>query len=642
MPLTQKTIKAFREGENPFMLLLSYFLSVSNSTWGVICMVVEQDLAYIASSTTRIDWQLLTERLLPSEYRGTIYEKVLDTKKAFISDKCPCTSTTEINIYSHIPILGNNAIPIGILSVGRNNTNNRYTSDELREVSEYLDLIGILIEHQLLLKKFNASSQRSPDLFIAHMSHEIRTPLNGIVGYIQLLIRQPLTQEQRQYLSAMYQCCLNLIRIINNVLDYSKLASGMLTLEKDCFKLSDCLNDMTSTLSKHLQEKKHNLLLEIAPDVPTTIVMDRQKLLQILINLFSNAIKYTEERGEIKISIQLKGDNMLEIKVKDNGIGIASEDQPTIFQPFANLQHDRHISSTGLGLSITAHLVKALGGDISVYSQIGKGSAFTFTVKFTQPAILAGEIEERLKGDGNVFRYRQVLIVNENPKERVNLLALLGKWQMIATPVSTAQDALAVVEHSPVEFDLGILSGAQLELASTIHKYRPHLPLIAISPNTPSPDFRFSISSPINSIQLYTAILETLKNLFPPSKLVENTGRKILIVEDNNTNSDLLIALLKELKYTNVMTASDGLEAIRLLQKEKFEAMLLDLRMPRLDGYAVLDYIKANAGIFSFNSVVAISASILPQDRVRLKDYGVKHIISKPLDINILRSVLRG
>jgi two-component system sensor histidine kinase/response regulator len=541
-----------------------------------------------------------------------------------------------------------------------------YDEDLLSDLSPLMGIIQ-LVTKNLYVRL--AGSHDCKDLFMANMSHEIRTPLNGVIGYNQLLMQTKLSQTQKNYLSSMRQCSIQLMQIINDILDFFKLSSGTMKVDDESFKPSEIVQSVTDALDQSLISKKQTFTYQIDDRVPKFLVMDKRKLTQIVMNLVSNAHKFTQISGAIMLHISSPSPNILELRVSDNGIGIDKEDQGKIFRAFEQIQGGSSRIGTGLGLSICRKLSQFMGGDIRVQSTLGKGSTFTVTTKFTTYQDFAHET----KKDIFLLKGKKILVVDDNTDNRILLSEILFSWEMEPVICASAIEALRMVQAKKVDgshrhtFEIGLIDicmpdtgGA--ELAKQIKHDLPLLPLIALSSVdsfTLTKDFESKLDKPIDQIQLLTYIFRVLSNRKNPVAFIGalegkrpcssttsssfNKDVRILIAEDIPYNSNLLVTMLESLGYWDIATAFNGNDAIDKLTHahnsgNNFEIILLDLRMPVKDGYDVINEHRKQG--WDLPKIVVVTASIMDRDRDKCKDVGVRYFLNKPIEMAQLSEVM--
>lgn len=597
------------------------------------------------------------------------FNSIEDTKDIFISNKysktnCMYKCEHTVNNIIIIPIKHNNIV-IGVLCCG--NKNGLLIEKDYSKNLDLINFIRIFLDKEYLLedykKLYNDNNYMSKDLFLANMSHEIRTPLNGIIGFNQLLSRtSELDDTQRGYISSISECSVQLMTIINDIIDFSKLSSGNVNISKDCFTVKSLFDNVFQTMKQRLKIKKHKYKCIINDDVPNYIIADQQKITQIVINLLSNAIKFTNINGDIKITVSNK-DQILKVSVSDNGIGISDSDKCKLFNSFTQIQNSTiKTSGTGLGLAISKKLVEIIGGKIRVYSILNKGTTFTFTCKHFP----VKEYKKNIQKDKKILENKYVLVVDDKVENRLNISEILFNWDMNPIACASAKEAINLISKNRYDFELALLDICMpevngIELAEKLKKIKPLLPLVALSSVNDFIDiknFDDKMDKPINEIRLFNIIHKIILNTNTdksyignksPKKLLNsftynfNKDLRIIIAEDIGYNRDLLFKMLKDLGYNNITLSSDGQETIKLLDKsykvnKPYDIILLDLRMPKLDGYDVIKYIKKSGN--PLPKIIVATACTLIENRQRCKDIGVEYFINKPIEINKLKNVI--
>ena len=553
-------------------------------------------------------------------------------------------------------------IPINILnkSIGCVCLTNRYFeySEELIKLLTPLLSILQLILEKIQYSKSNKISEK--ELFLANMSHEIRTPANGVIGFGQLLMQTELTHTQRGYINSQNQCSLQLMQIINDILDFSKLSSGKMNINKECFSIEEIIETIKNTLGSNIENKKQKLSFNIDKNTPEYIITDKQKLIQILINLISNSNKFTDIHGQINVAINIDK-NLLYINVKDNGIGISEEDLNNLFSVFEQVKTNNYKTGTGLGLVISKKLIELLNGKITVKSELQKGSTFSFYIEYQSYELYEKQIEK----DIVLLENKQVLVVDDNPENRILLSELLYEWNMKPIVCASPLEALRLVMNKRFNFSLGLIdicmpgiSGS--ELAKQIKEELPLFPMIALSSLdsfVKTKDFEYKLDKPINRVQLFNSIYSLIsRNNIPVSYIgetesetesetdLDNTKKiKILITEDIPYNRNLLENMLENLNFYNVNSVENGKKALKELEKahnenEPYQILLLDLRMPVMNGYELIDIIKKNK--WKLPKIIVVTASIMNEDRKKCSKLGVKYFITKPIELKSLNDIL--
>ena len=569
-----------------------------------------------------------------------------------------------VNTDMCIPIRNNDRV-IGLVFL-LNSNKEGFDQSLLGNISSLLGVVQLVSVNCFnKLKEFHDTK----DLFMANMSHEIRTPLNGIIGYNQLLMQTNLNTTQKNYLSSMRHCSIQLMQIINDILDFFKLSSGTMKNNIESFRASELVQGVKDALDECLKSKKQRFTISIDDNVPDFLAMDKRKLIQILMNLVSNAHKFTPICGSIMLNINCYKPNVLELIVSDNGIGISKEDQRKIFRAFEQLPDGTSRIGTGLGLSICKKLCKFLDGDIHVHSVLGEGSTFTVRTRFEEYVKFVKEVES----DISILKDKKILVVDDIADNRLLLGEILFEWDMEPVVCASAMEALRMVQAKRADgsprhtFEIGLIDICMphtggIELARQIKKELPLLPLIALSSIdsfTITKNFESKLEKPIDKIQLLTNLCSIISSRVNPVAFIGNKNSKrvcstceardfdkkirILLAEDIPYNRNLLVTMLENIGYSNITTASNGEEAIQRLSEahkcnNHFHILLLDLRMPIKDGYEVIKEYRRNGWILP--KIIVVTASIMDHDRNKCKDLGVEYFLNKPIEIPQLNEVM--
>jgi PAS domain S-box-containing protein len=503
--------------------------------------------------------------------------------------------------------------------------------------------------------------------FLANMSHELRTPMNGVLGMLSLLLTTDLTSEQQQYVETAHGSGDTLLTLLNDILDLSKIEAGRLVLEHIPFDVRLTVEDVVDLMAEHAYGKGVELACLISPEVPRTVCGDPTRLRQVLTNLLSNAVKFTDQ-GEVVVRVTLaetqEANVGLQFEVHDTGIGISPEAQARIFDAFTQADDSttRRYGGTGLGLTITRHLVTYMGGGIEVESIPGQGSTFRFTAYLgravdTSPSLapLAG-----LQG-------RRVLVVDSHATNRLVLERLLTTWGMQYSSAIDGPEALrelCAADATGVPYELGILDlripGMDgLQLARAI-KAIPSIASVRLVLLTPlgqrgegeaarAAGIQGYLSKPVRQDQLHDCLLAVLglqatdtEQLITRHTLVEARAQRrgcILLAEDNLVNQKVALALLKKLGY-RADVANNGLEAVEALARHPYDLVLMDCQMPELDGFAATAQIRQHEGDQRHTLIVAMTASAMLGDRERCLAAGMDDYVSKPITLDVLREKL--
>jgi len=535
-------------------------------------------------------------------------------------------------------------------------------ADGESELIVQIDDITEKVEAQHKLNQLRIAAEkanRTKSEFLANMSHEIRTPMNGVLGITQLLERTELSATQRQYLDMLRDAGHSLLAVINDILDFSKIEAGRLQLNPKVFALDELTERMASLMTVLAESRDLELLIRVEPQVPRSLLADRHRLEQILTNLIGNAIKFTEA-GEVELLIGLRPHNgtaHLHISVRDTGVGIAAGQRESIFEAFeqADGSHTRRYGGSGLGLAICKRLVQLMGGRIWLEHSSPQGSEFCVSLqlpsKQSEPASLP---------QSPALTGLHVLLADDNPRSRQILWQLLSDYRCSVDCVASGAEAVERFEsarHSGSHYQLLLIDWnmADFDGLQTLRRMGelstrplpPHLLMInafsreqLLNAGDKLPGSRLLLK-PVTRRQLEQQLLEALNPTgatapaeAPPTQ-GELIGIRLLLVEDNLLNQMVAQSML-ELQGARITLASDGQQAINRLreQPEGFDAVLMDVQMPVMDGFTATRLIRSELGLKL--PILAMSAGVTHNERDDCIASGMDDFIAKPIELETL------
>ncbi|MBL7221003.1 MAG: response regulator [Phycisphaerae bacterium] len=591
---------------------------------------------------------------------------------------------TEVTgLVSKVPLHGSGGKVIGVLGLFTDISERTAVAEELKRAKEAAENANLELEgmnHQLKGAIGRANSMaieselasRSKSEFLANMSHEIRTPMNGIIGMTELTLMTDLTAEQREYIEVVKFSGDALLRVINDILDFSKIEAGKMIIEEIDFDLPDCMRETVRMLSMRAEEKSLELTCDISPNVPNRLTGDVGRLRQILVNLIGNAIKFTETGSvTVRVDMDEEADDRaagLHFAVRDTGIGISQAKQKAVFDAFSQADGSvsRKYGGTGLGLSISSKLVRLMGGEMWVESELDKGSTFHFRLAFKvqgEPRKAAGDHGADLSGI-------PVLVVSDNPRKRQATIGMLSGWEMACRESGSIEEGIAVLrqaEEAGRPFRLVVLEhltgrGDPLIFAGRINDenftYRPDIVVLAYAGQKGDAarcrelGVAAYLVGPSESEELLAAVRGCLADdasgaggnrpLVTRHSIREDQGRlQVLVAEDNVVNQKVISGVLACLGH-DMTLATNGRQAIDALEAGEFDVILMDCQMPKIDGFQATRKIRASERDTGKHiPIIAMTANAMKGDDSRCYRAGMDGYVAKPIAVASIRDEIQ-
>jgi PAS domain S-box-containing protein len=542
-----------------------------------------------------------------------------------------------------------------VYAAARDITDRKKAEATMRQSAD--DLKALVRELDVARQKAESAAVAKGE-FLANMSHEIRTPMNAVIGMTGLALQTRLTPRQREYIRTANDSAESLLTVLNDILDVSKIEAGRLTLDAAPFSLRDTVEEAVKLFAPRAHQKRLELACHILPEVPDGLVGDAGRLRQVLVNLVGNAVKFTDA-GDVIVEVAAErvtaDDAVLRFSVSDTGIGIAPDAQRRIFGAFvqADASTTRRFGGTGLGLTISAHLVGMMGGRIWVTSEEAHGSQFQFDAHFGRHANPAPEPP----AESNL-RELQVLVVDDNATNRAILTEVLGNWSMNVTSTDSAAAAVMAMRNAVAvkrPFDLVLtdammpeVDGYSLARQIAADDTLSHAKVIMLTsasaearrPRGLERTIVSQLTKPVKQSDLMDAILDAFARVdrrtstdgaVRESPRPMNRRLRVLLADDNATNQRLVELLLEQQRH-RITTVSNGREAVDRSAKQRFDLVLMDVQMPEMDGFQATAAIRERErGTNIHTPIIAMTAHAMAGDRERCLAAGMDAYLAKPL-----------
>jgi len=556
--------------------------------------------------------------------------------------------------------------PNGMVVNFQDITQEKKAQNELNKVNEKLEK-AIYKAKEMALEADSANLAKSE--FLANMSHEIRTPLNGIIGMTGLLLDTDLSADQKHYANIIRNSGDSLLTIINDILDFSKIEAGRLEMESIDFDLRSMLADFASGISQQIQEKNLEFICAASPDIPALLRGDPGRLRQVLTNLVGNAFKFTT-KGEISVQVfmekEMSDEVIVKFAIKDTGIGIPEEKLDMLFESFtqADSSTTRKFGGTGLGLTISKKLCEIMGGEIGVNSEVGKGSEFWFTVSLKKQVDPVHTFTSLEKADISGLN---ILVVDDNKTNREILQGQLNFWGCQVKTAVDGPDAIQILYDSynknetfqlaVLDMQMPLMDGLTLGTIIKADKKLESVQLVMMTSMGQIGDakrfkqagFAAYLIKPVGYSDLFdclATITAGVSDSMPEKSIItrhsireqKQKRIRILLVEDNMTNQLVATGILKKFGYAGVKTVTNGAKAVKELEENSYDIVLMDIQMPVMDGLEATRVIRRKESESDLEKIpiIAMTAHAMKKDRDKCLAAGMDDYVTKPIDAKLL------